>query len=161
VAKLSLDTLAAVVLKEPGWSQLPTSTSDSILLLLQRCLKKDQRQRLQAIGEARISIDEVPTGTVKEERPRGLRAWPRFQSLSVLPWALLILFAITSAWFHFSGKATIAQTATLTAALIPGTDIRGPMISPHGTAVAFEHDGKLWLRIMKDLEPKAAYGKRC
>jgi eukaryotic-like serine/threonine-protein kinase len=152
------DTLAAVVLKEPDWSQLPTSTPDAILLLLQRCLTKDERQRLQAIGDARISIDEVLTGTAKEERPPALQAQPGFQWLSILPWALLIRLAIVSTWFHFSAVAPTTQTASFTAALVTGTDIHDPMISPDGRAVAYEHDGKLWLRSIKDLEPKALEG---
>jgi serine/threonine protein kinase len=48
------DVLAAVVRAEPEWSQLPTSTPDWVRGLLRRCLKKDAKQRLQAIGDARI-----------------------------------------------------------------------------------------------------------
>jgi serine/threonine-protein kinase len=112
------DMLAAVVLKEPDWSQLPTSTPDAILLLLQRCLKKDQRRRLQAIGDARIAIDEVLTGTAEEESSLSLQAQPRSRWLSVLPWGLLMLLAITFAWFHFfrtaRGPQKLRAASTLT-----------------------------------------------
>lgn len=56
------DTLAEIVKSEPNWSLLPANTPRAILPLLQRCLKKDQKQRLQAIGEARIVIEEVLAG---------------------------------------------------------------------------------------------------
>src|SRR5215470_9586466 len=61
------DTLAAVVRAEPDWSQLPADTPMRVRVLLQRCLQKDVRQRLQAMGDARISLEEVlsraPEGT--------------------------------------------------------------------------------------------------
>lgn len=53
------DVLAAVVRAEPEWSQLPTSTPDRIRELLRLCLKKDAKQRLQAIGDARIAMEET------------------------------------------------------------------------------------------------------
>src|SRR5450432_1479440 len=45
------DVLEAVVKNEPDWSELPADTPDTIERLLRRCLAKDRRQRLQAIGE--------------------------------------------------------------------------------------------------------------
>lgn len=56
------DTLAEIIKTEPNWSRLPPNTPIPIRALLQRCLKKDPRQRLQAIGEARIMIEAVLAG---------------------------------------------------------------------------------------------------
>jgi serine/threonine protein kinase len=56
------DTLTEILKAEPNWSRLPANTPLPIRALLQRCLKKDLRQRLQAIGEARIVIEAVLTG---------------------------------------------------------------------------------------------------
>jgi Tol biopolymer transport system component len=56
------DTLVSVLKLEPDWSSLPASTPPSIVRLLRRCLTKDRKQRLQAIGEARIAIDEALRG---------------------------------------------------------------------------------------------------
>ena len=56
------DTIVAVVSKEPDWTALPASAS-GVRPLLVRCLKKDRRQRLQAIGDARIQIHELISGT--------------------------------------------------------------------------------------------------
>jgi Tol biopolymer transport system component len=50
--------LAAVVRAEPEWPQLPDKIPGSIRELLHRCLVKDPKQRLQAIGEARIVIEK-------------------------------------------------------------------------------------------------------
>jgi serine/threonine-protein kinase len=53
------EVLAAVLLKEPA---IPAGLSPPIERLLRRCLRKDPRHRLQAIGEARIAIAEAEAG---------------------------------------------------------------------------------------------------
>jgi serine/threonine protein kinase len=52
------DSLAAVITKEPDWEALPQDTPPRIRRLLERCLRKEPKKRLQAIGEARIAIEE-------------------------------------------------------------------------------------------------------
>ena len=47
------DLLAAVVKDDPDWTVLSGEMPHGAYTLLRRCLKKDQRQRLQAIGDAR------------------------------------------------------------------------------------------------------------
>ena len=58
------DIVAAVIHTEPDWSRLPGSTPQPVRLLLRRCLQKDPRQRLQAIGDARLTIEEVLSGAM-------------------------------------------------------------------------------------------------
>jgi serine/threonine protein kinase/Tol biopolymer transport system component len=55
------ETLARVIEREPDLSRLPAKTPESIRALLRRCLTKDPRVRLQAIGEARIALDQSHT----------------------------------------------------------------------------------------------------
>ncbi len=64
------DMLAAVSTKEPDWETLPASTPPRIRQLLRRCLTKDPKQRLQAIGEARIAIGETASGPPEVEAVR-------------------------------------------------------------------------------------------
>jgi len=56
------DILACVIRAEPDWSTVPASMPPRIRELLRRCLQKDPKQRLQAIGEARVTIEEVLVG---------------------------------------------------------------------------------------------------
>jgi Tol biopolymer transport system component len=51
------DIVARVLERTVEWSVLPQHTPPRIRRLLQRCLTKDLRQRLQAIGEARIALE--------------------------------------------------------------------------------------------------------
>jgi eukaryotic-like serine/threonine-protein kinase len=55
-AETVTEVLAAVITGEPDWSALPKATPPGIHGLLRRCLRKDPRQRLRDIGEARIAI---------------------------------------------------------------------------------------------------------
>ena len=56
------DTLSAVLGREPDWSTLAATTPPEVRTLLQRCLRKDPRQRLQAIGDARTVLGDVLAG---------------------------------------------------------------------------------------------------
>jgi serine/threonine-protein kinase len=74
------ETLAGVLKLDPDWNLLPSSTTDPIRRLVRRCLTKNRQQRLQAIGEARITIDEVLSGEGLQDariaaRPKPGRAW--------------------------------------------------------------------------------------
>ena len=63
-------TLAHVLTKEPDWGALPAALPSRVRSLLERCLTKDPRKRLQAIGEARIALEDT------SEQPReGRRPW--------------------------------------------------------------------------------------
>jgi eukaryotic-like serine/threonine-protein kinase len=55
----STDILADVIRGEPPWPELPANTPARLAELLRRCLQKDTKQRLQAIGEARIAIEQT------------------------------------------------------------------------------------------------------
>jgi serine/threonine-protein kinase len=79
------DTLAAVMRGEPDWSALPQSIPLRIRDLLQRCLRKDVKQRPQAIGDARITIEEVQNGTDTLELA-GTAAGRVFAWPPALPW---------------------------------------------------------------------------
>ncbi|MGH9657179.1 MAG: serine/threonine-protein kinase, partial [Bryobacteraceae bacterium] len=57
--ELVADVLASVIRDTPRLDRLPAETPPAIRKLLARCLERDPRQRLQAIGEARIAIDEA------------------------------------------------------------------------------------------------------
>ena len=70
------DTLAALLKVEPDWNALPPEVPPRIRRLLRRCLTKDRRERLQAIGEARIEIagylaDPVEAAGQSATRHRG------------------------------------------------------------------------------------------
>ena len=150
------DTLASIIKEEPNLSQLPASTPMRVRVLLQRCLQKDPKQRLQAIGDARISLDEVLSGATDPAVPSAVSAplWGR-----ALPWAALAaclaLALVALAFVHFREKSVSAALVHRfeIAAPDPSVNFVGP-ISPDGTRLILWSSAvpQLWLRRMDSLE---------
>ncbi len=91
------ETLASVIKDEPDWSALPLAVPPRMRALLKRCLTKDVRQRLQAIGDARIVIDEVQSGVDAADAIATVAA-PRVSSWSrALSWSIAAILAIALA----------------------------------------------------------------
>src|SRR6185503_2665030 len=51
------ETIGAVIHKEPDWSALPADTPPTVRTVIERCLRKDPRQRLRDIGDVRLALD--------------------------------------------------------------------------------------------------------
>jgi hypothetical protein len=58
-AKSAADLTRDVLNRDPDWSLLPDATPLPLRLLIARCLKKDPRQRLQFIGDARLELEQL------------------------------------------------------------------------------------------------------
>jgi serine/threonine-protein kinase len=54
-------TLAAVIMKEPEWTALPSDMPIGVRRLLSRCLKKDPKERLRDVADARSDLGEFLT----------------------------------------------------------------------------------------------------
>jgi len=156
------DLLAAVIRGEPEWMALPETTPPAMRRLIWRCLQKDVRQRLQAIGDARIAIEEMLSGAGADAEtaisdgpiPQAKRTSPLH---GALPWALgasTVLLAAVAAHLAFQSKPP--QSAIRFAVPPPeNTEFiyGGEMgISPDGHDLAFiaqaglDKPWVLWLR---------------
>lgn len=160
-AETVTETLAAVLKNEPDWSQLASDTPVRIRVLLHRCLQKDPKQRLRDIGDARISLDEVLSGTTEDARALALTAplWRR-----ALPWALLGVTALALA------IAVLALLHLRQQPSAPADPVRFQIALPERTRVATDlelspdgqhlvigvkkQDGppQLWIRDLDSLE---------
>jgi Tol biopolymer transport system component len=107
------DVLAGIIKGEPDWSALPATTPVFMQRLLRRCLQKDVRQRLQAIGDARIAIEETLAGgagvSLSGEIAAGQPSVGGKKTLlrRALPWALgasTILCAAVAGWLLLKPK---------------------------------------------------------
>ena len=58
----STQVVARILEATPDWSALPTETPLSVRALLERCLERNVRRRVQAIGEARIALEDALSG---------------------------------------------------------------------------------------------------
>ncbi|MGC2332103.1 MAG: protein kinase [Candidatus Acidiferrales bacterium] len=138
------DTLAAVVMKDADWTQLPKQTPLRVRVLLQRCLQKDPKQRLRDIGDARISIDEVllgalePSSSAAAVAPVSAPFWRR-----ALPWAagiLAVALASLAAWNLKPSPAAPVVRAVLTLPAgqrLAGLDAPALALSADGSELAY------------------------
>ena len=151
------ESLAAVIMKDPDWSQLPAATATHIRVLLQRCMQKDPKQRLQAIGDARIALDEVLSGASRQVPPGpGQRAAQRKLWMVSGLAGLLLVTTSWLAWIHFREKpyASPASVQRYDFAAPDPTITDVGALSPDGTRLVLQSagvSGHLWLRRMDSL----------
>ena len=154
------ETLAFVMTRDPGLEGLPAATPAAIRKLLGRCLERDPRRRLQAIGEARIVLEapEEETGSRAEDR-RGLKpaarlAWSVAAAASLAAAALAII--------HFRQSPPPERTLRYWVAPPEKASIQSFALSPDGRylAISASQAGKrrLWVRPLDSLEPQALSG---
>ena len=138
-------TLAGVIMKEPDWNVLPDELPAPVGRLLRRCLTKDPKQRLQAIGEARIAIEEAVSGAAGvvaglpgQEGSGGVKLrLPTWHP--ALPWVLAGLLAIAVSalsigFFDRAPQPSVMHFRTVTN--FAGVQAQ-PSLSPDGRSVAF------------------------
>src|SRR4029079_193069 len=105
------DTLAAVMRAEPDWSRVPSEVPEALRELMRRCLRKDPRQRLQAIGDARIALEETLSAGVPLATPSGQDSG----STQVLTTASARKRRARTAWIVGGGVAMLAAVALASA----------------------------------------------
>jgi serine/threonine-protein kinase len=71
------DILGRVLHKEPSWEALPPETPWRARDVLGRCLRKDPRERLHDIADARIELDETGPAEAAPHRSVSRRSLPR------------------------------------------------------------------------------------
>lgn len=145
------ETLAAVINDEADMGRIPPSMPAAITKLIRRCLTKDLRQRLQAIGEARITIEEQQSGISDGEVGPGLTdriGSPRSPLQRAAPWAIAgvasaALLVVVLLW-KFAASRPQEFPAFFYISPPAGTAFRdfgfgaGPIaVSPDGTKLAF------------------------
>ena len=53
------DLLAQILERDPDWSKLPATTPGAVRALVQRCLRKEPKQRLHDIADARFVLEDA------------------------------------------------------------------------------------------------------
>jgi eukaryotic-like serine/threonine-protein kinase len=148
------DVLEAVVKNEPDWSALPAGTPVYLRKLLERMLAKDRKQRLQAIGEARIAL-------ASPEVEQGRATAPSRSRLSWILAATAALFAGVALWGWLKPAAPMAKPVTRFSMTLPSNGVFfNPALSRDGSLLAVPGGpGKpLYLRRMDQLEARALPG---
>jgi Tol biopolymer transport system component len=166
------DKLASVVRGEPDLSRLPKKSPQRIRELVQRCLIKDPKQRLQAIGEARIALDQWLSHP-EEENPATVGAAAMSKKwiwiLGVVA-STTTLLAITFGWTYRNRAPTAGRVVRAYIRAMPnsnfvvsGTAAAGFALSPDGQQLAYAatiSGGKvlLWVRPIDSMKARALEG---
>jgi serine/threonine-protein kinase len=156
------DALARVLERQPDWESLPPKTPPSIRRLLRRCLEKNLRKRLQAMGDARLVIEECleEPAVAWQEIPVSAPPPERYRAL---PWGVAALLALALALtllILWPAREPPASTVRLNAELSGSSlfaDVGSAIVlSPDGTRLAYVvGDGnsrKLYTRSLDQLE---------
>ncbi len=129
------DVLAGVLAKEPDLSAAPPT----VRRLLSKCLEKDPKRRLQAIGDWKLALEGGATEALPAARPRA--AW--------LPWAIAGTLALAALGFAglWLRPAPLPQVVRFEIHAPPGSTLPlgTPAISPDGRMIAYvvnDPDGK-------------------
>jgi len=146
-----VETLAAVVHKEPDWKLTPARVQG----VLQRCLVKDPKKRLRDISGVGLLLEEKP----QAESPR-LQSW-----LGRAAWAvagLAVLVAAALAFVHFRETPPVQQSVRFQIAPPDKASIQEFALSPDGRYLAFvdqiDASRRLWVRPLDTLESRVLPG---
>jgi len=144
--------LAAVLTQNQDLQQVPVKARR----LLQSCLQKDAKLRLQSMGDWRLLVEEAPRETAPAAKSR-------------LPWvvaaALALIAVALLAFALWNRPAEIQKTAArFTIPLPPGQEITTyPAITRDGRTIAYvaqqgTDDSQLYLRDLNSFEARAVPG---
>ena len=139
-------TLAAVLKADPDWQALPLVTPAAVRRLLTRCLRKDPKDRLQAIGDARIEIGELLSGVMEPVTMTSIVDAPWWRRVAIPAAAALAMSLATAAIVWFAVQSTIARPRVSRFVIAPPTDAAFSM-SVTSRDVAMTPDGSRLLYV--------------
>jgi Tol biopolymer transport system component len=163
-------TIASVLGAEPDWRRLPAATPPGVRALLVRCLTRDPRRRLQAMGDARIVLEDALAGTPPARSTDGARR-PRAGGLVRAAAAVLVFAA--AGWLvgrHLGrpsdqpgavvrfgitlpqGQTLVNRTRPMLTLSRDGTELAYVATSPDAP------QGQIYLRPLDSLQPRALSG---
>jgi len=153
------EILGRVVTTDPEWNRLPAETPVAVRRMLQRALKKDSRQRLGDIRDARIEIEEAGTEAPSAVVPKPVRgariAWIAFAAAVIIA-ASLALSAVSRMLEKRSPEMRVEITTPYTPAPLHFA------ISPDARNIVFLASGegqqRLWLRPLDKIDARPIPG---
>jgi eukaryotic-like serine/threonine-protein kinase len=162
------DTLATITRDEPDWTALPAVTPERLRRLLTRCLQRDVKQRLQAIGEARIILDATNDRNGPADSSAHVASSPP-RRRRIVAWAAAVLVPIAAAvaaWLlaraGMPSPVATRLSISLPFPLSARYETGNIAISPDGSTLAYvgmsSGANSLYVRAMNQFDVKALAG---
>ena len=164
------DTLARVIEREPDWGKLPATLPPSLHTYLRRCLHKDRRQRVQAMGDVRLALEGAFDMSVVQMESAAVTARrPRVALVTLVAIGALIAGAATTGtlvWLAMRraepmrpriSRLQVAPSGP--AALSINSNNRDLTITPDGSRVVYLGNGatQLFVRALDAVTPVALF----
>ena len=154
-----LDTLTAVMRSEPDWSALPARTPAHVRTLLERCLKKNRKERIADIAVAQFLLDAPSSPPPSATATGRVRPWVLTLSCT----AALIAGALGGVLVWRSASKPPLTVTRFSFPLPEGQRFsrmghQSVAISPDGTRIVYVADRRLYVRSMAEPEPRAIPG---
>jgi serine/threonine-protein kinase len=154
------ETLAAVLMRDPDWTRLPSMIPSPIRVLLRRCLEKDPRARLGDMSAVLLLIEELPALASPAPGEVSGPMHPRSRRV-VLAWAAglaLAALAGVGGWLVRRPPAlpvsrTVVSPSGANSLSLGGFD-RDVAITPDGSRIVYRGVNKLLVRALDSLEPR-------
>ena len=159
------ETLGAIFQQEIDLDELPDGTPHSLRRLIERCLRRDPRERLRDAGDAALVLREIAGGGGETEST--VSRVHAAQGSTLSRWFYLaagLLAGVVLTWFGLKGLNNTDETREAVSRLrqftipAPADTVleRGIAVSPDGSKVAFlarddTHETRIWLRRLDSL----------
>src|SRR2546426_779339 len=163
-AATTSEILASVLSKDPDWRRLAPDTPESVRRLLRRCLEKDETNRLRAIADARLEIDEAqqPDRDVAHSRTPTHSRTERLVWASVVAFLSLVLLAL-GVWSSRRLVAPPEVRFDITTPEVPDPlSLSSVALSPDGRQILFVADSEgqphVWFRAINTVSARPLAG---
>jgi len=148
------ETLASVLGTPPDYSVLPSDAPVHARHLVRRCLEKDQKRRLQHMGDVRIEVEEALSAVTTEPPPAPAEAVAASGRLWRAVGAIALAATAGVAGWLIAHRAASPTPAAVVRLSIPSLEppFRSPFgtrhlaISADGSRVAYASANRLWIR---------------
>jgi eukaryotic-like serine/threonine-protein kinase len=138
------DTLAAILEREPDLTMVPADAPAPIRRVLQRCLEKDRKRRLDSASDARLEIDDAIAFPAAETLARAATPSRRVTPAAIAALSGVTVIAALVAWIVMRPAPTVpalparfAIVPTPTQPLNVSTYDRDLAISPDGRHLVY------------------------
>jgi eukaryotic-like serine/threonine-protein kinase len=147
------EILASVIRAEPEWNRLPAKLHWRLREVLERCLRKDTKDRYHDISDVRIDIQKVladpggmlqPASTIQSGK-RGTLLWVAALVLTAIVAGLVI-------WNFKPASRSESLHVTRFSYELPEDHAGGFAISPNGRQFAYTSSHGLYLQSLEELE---------
>ncbi len=133
------DLIARILEREPDWNALPANTPPRVRELLKRCLRKDPKERLRDIGDARLELSDAHVLT--HAAPAAAPAARKRPLAWMIATAVLFVALVASQLMKPAPQPSEEHTMRLSVALPPGLqvsiEVPDAVVSPNGRTLLF------------------------